>query len=97
MLWLNELPCIRMSIQRREQRLQDQLSNPHYLKPSTFSSKSTPGRSGESLGFSESSGLTASVDTSRIPVQKLELGIGLVIGRSCDSPLIGHVTSRLLI
>ena len=69
--------------QRREQRLQDQLSNPHYLKPSAFSSKSSGGRSVESVGPTEATGLTA-IDTSKIPVQKLELGIGLIIGRSCD-------------
>ena len=69
--------------QRREQRLQDQLSNPHYLKPSATSSRASGGgggRAGESTGLTESSGLTA-IDTSKIPVQKLELGIGLIIGR----------------
>ena len=70
--------------QRREQRLQDQLSNPHYLKPSAasaISKTSGGGRSRESVGLTESSGLTA-IDTSKIPVQKLELGIGLIIGRA---------------
>jgi hypothetical protein len=65
------------------QRLQDQLSNPHYLKPSAAASSraSGGGRAGESTGLTESSGLTA-IDTSKIPVQKLELGIGLIIGGS---------------
>ena len=71
--------------QRREQRLQDQLSNPHYLKPSAAASSRASGggggRAGESTGLTESSGLTA-IDASKIPVQKLELGIGLIIGRS---------------
>ena len=68
--------------QHREERIQSQLSNPHYLKPSAFSSaKSTPAR--ETVGLTETSGLTA-IDTSKIPVQKLELGIGLIIGRWCQ-------------
>lgn len=69
--------------QRREERLQSQMSNPHYLKPSS-SVRSTPGKPGDSPGMSESSGLMAGIDPSKIPVQKLELGIGLIIGRSCD-------------
>ena len=76
--------AIFLLIQRREQRLQDQLSNPHYLKPSSAASSKASGgggRAGESTGLTESSGLTA-IDTSKIPVQKLELGIGLIIGKS---------------
>ena len=75
-----------MLTQLREERLQSQMSNPHYLKPSA-SPKMTPStRSSEFAGLSESSGLTAGIDTSKIPVQKLELGIGLIIGGSCDYP-----------
>ena len=72
--------------QRREERIQSQMSNPHYLKPSSSSAKSSQGAAAgdSSFGLSESSGLTAGVDTSKIPIQKLELGIGLVLGKSCD-------------
>ena len=61
-----------VSIQRREQRRQDQMSNPHYLKPSSKSA--TP------LRIDEGTGLTSRVDVSNIPVSKLELGMALVIG-----------------
>ncbi len=69
------------SFQRREQRLQDQLSNPHYLKPSSKSS--TPAR------VDESTGLASKVDVSNIPVSKLELGVALVLG-GCIGTLV-HV------
>ena len=80
--------CVFLLTQRREERLQNQLSNPHYLKPSAAASSSsstkiTEGRSGESVGLTEATGLTT-IDTSKIPVQKLELGVGLIIGESCD-------------
>ena len=50
------------------------MSNPHYLKGTT-STKATPSKS-------ENTGLTsAAVDVANIPVQKLELGTALIIGK----------------
>ena len=48
--------------QRREERLQSQLGNPHYLKPSAVSSaKFTPGR--EKVGLTEVTSIDTSKDT----------------------------------
>ena len=76
--------CLFLLTQRREERLQSQMSNPHYLKPSSSPKMAPVARSSGPVGLTESSGLTAGIDTTKIPVQKLELGIGLIIGRSCD-------------
>lgn len=62
------------ALQRREQRRLDQLSNPHYLKPSS-SPKATP-KANEGTGLTS----VASVDVSSIPIAKLELGSALIIG-----------------
>ena len=52
------------------------MSNPHYLKGAT-TTKPTPSKS-------ETTGLTsATIDVSDIPVQKLELGTALIIGKGC--------------
>lgn len=58
---------------RREQRRQDQLSNPHYLKPSI--SPKLPSRATEGTGLTT----TSNYDVSSIPVAKLELGTALII------------------
>lgn len=64
------------SFQARERRRQDQLSNPHYLKPSSSNSPSL--RREEEVEVGKPATATSTKD---IPVSKLELGIPLLIGQ----------------
>ena len=60
------------------------MSNPHYLKPSSKSS--TPARADESTG------LASKIDISNIPVNKLELGVALVIGEYVCSAILNKIS-----